>query len=132
MFITDLPRDNHYRYIEAAFRAALLSPGAGRDSFRLGAVIKYKKQILKSKSNTFKTHTKYLRFNKFPSLHAEAHAIISLGLDNCENTDLYVIRIQKNNHIGIAMPCSCCQELIKYVGIKKVYYTSYEGVIRWQ
>lgn len=127
MNISELLKDKHYKFLYAAYIAATLSPGAGRDGFRHGCVISYKKNTLVVKFNEFKTHPKTLLFSKWPFLHSESRAILSLGLDNCENTNLYVVRIMKNKHLGLSKPCPSCQRLIKHVGIRKVFYSTYEG-----
>lgn len=128
VILDDLPRDKHYRFLEAAYRAALLSPGAGRDSFRHGCVIVHKKEILVVKYNEYKTHPKCLYFSTWPFLHSESRAILSLGLDNCYKTVLYVVRVMKNNHIALSKPCKHCTKLINHVGIKAVYFSTYEGI----
>lgn len=127
MLVTDLPKDKHYRYFEAAVMAAFLCPGIGHNDFRLGAVIRNKKYILTAKYNTGKTHPILAKFSEFPFLCSESNAIISLGLDNCKGTVLYVARVLKNKELAIAKPCKRCQYLIDKVGIKSVYYTTGDG-----
>lgn len=125
LIITEL--NNHTRYFNVAYNQALLSEGVRSNRFRLGAVLAYKGQILKAKPNCQRTHAKLNRIYKWPFLHAEANVILSLGMDNCEGLNLYVLRILKNNHIALAKPCDDCQKLIDYVGIKHIYYTTNDG-----
>lgn len=127
MLIANLPKDKHYKYFQAAYIAAISSSGAGRDDFRHGCVISNKKNILVAKYNIQKTHPKCLLFSKWPWLHAESNAIISLGLDRCYSNVLYVLRIMKNDHIALSKPCKSCEKLIEFVGIKHVFYTTYDG-----
>lgn len=130
MQIQELMIDKHAKYFYAAYGAALLCPGIGgrkNNTFRLGSVIIYKKNILTIKFNSAKTHPKLLPFSTYPFLHSESNAILSLGLDNCEDTTLYVLRILRNLEIAMAKPCSACMKLIKYVGIRRIYYTTNIG-----
>ena len=101
--------------------------GGGRKSYRLGSVLVNKNSIMSVGNNSYKTHP-FLRYRtEWPFLHAEQHAIIRRGLDNCEGLDLYVIRILKNLDYAISFPCNVCQELIKEVGIRYVYYIDKKG-----
>lgn len=127
MFLEQLPKDKHQKFFQAAYIAAISSSGAGRDNFRHGCVISYKKDILAVKHNQLKTHPKCLLFSSWPFLHSESSAIIHLGLTQCRKCDIYVIRIKKDNSLGLSKPCSSCNKLIKYVGIKRVYYSTDEG-----
>lgn len=116
----------------AAYAAALCSTGVGgkNKNFRLGAVLVRKKKILTAKCNSYKTHPKINKYYQWPTLHAEAAAILSLGMDNCEGTSLYVLRILRNKDIALAKPCKYCMRLIDSVGIKHIFYTTSYGYLR--
>ena len=102
--------------------------GGGRKSYRLGAVLVNKKNyIISVGNNSYKTHPLLKYRTKWPFLHAEQHAIIKRGLDNCEGLDLYVVRILKNLNYAISYPCTVCKVLIKEVGIRNVYYIDKKG-----
>lgn len=125
MNIENLLKNKHKKFFEAAYAVALSGPGCGGTvGFRLGAVIVKKGKILTAKYNCLKTHPKLFYRYQFPFLHAESHAIMALGMDNCVNAIMYVVRITRNNELAMAKPCKECQKLIKDVGIKKVYYTT--------
>ena len=70
--------------------------GAGRKAYRLGSVLVNKNSIISVGNNSYKTHPLLKHRTEWPFLHAEQHAIIKRGLDNCEGLDLYVVRILKN------------------------------------
>lgn len=65
------------------------------------------------------------------SLHAEAHAMISyygnvfsnINRKKIHKLDLYVTRVNKAGEICNARPCFKCLELMKYLKIRKVYYS---------
>lgn len=42
---------------------------------------------------------------------------------------IYVQRFNKNGETRMAKPCKHCQELIEAVGVKKVIYTTSDGVV---
>lgn len=130
MRINEFPIDNHFKFFYSAYLKALESPGTGgktHSNFRLGASIVSKKILLTSGYNSYKTHPKLLAFYKFPFSHAESSAILSLGTDNCRNTNLYVVRIKKNKDLGLAKPCKDCMKFISFAGIKIVYYSTENG-----
>lgn len=124
---------SHRKFLEAAYAVALAGPGAGgKTGYRLGAVIVNKKRIETAKFNCLKTNPKLCKYFSYPYLHAEAHAILSLGLDNCCHKTIYVVRILRDGTQALAKPCSSCFQLIKDVGIKEIYYSTtggYEGIL---
>ena len=101
--------------------------GAGRKAYRLGSVLVNKNSIISVGNNSYKTHPLLKHRTEWPFLHAEQHAIIKRGLDNCEGLDLYVVRILKNLNYAISYPCTVCKVLIKEVGIRNVYYIDVKG-----
>lgn len=65
-------------------------------------------------------------------LHAEVDALLPLiknGTD-LSHTTLYVYRQHKDGTLACARPCSSCQQLIKKMGIKRVFYTTEDGYAR--
>ena len=43
---------------------------------------------------------------------------------------IFVYRTNKNGQLAMAKPCDMCQKLIKYVGIKNMFYTTNDGEIK--
>lgn len=101
--------------------------GTGGQRFRLGAVIFDSGIPLAARVNQYKTHTYLSRFSPYPNLHAESHAILALGIDNCKNLVMFVARVRANGKAAMARPCSVCSRLIEQVGIKHCYYTTNDG-----
>jgi deoxycytidylate deaminase len=88
---------------------------------KLGAVVVFKNKIIGLGFNKpSKTHTR--ANTPFNTIHAELDAILQAG-DQCRNAEIYVYREYKNGSPANAKPCKYCEELIRLVGIKKVYYT---------
>ena len=116
------------KFFVAAKAGAMNSLGVGpRNTFRLGAVLVEKNSILSVGNNSYKTHPLMAHRTKWPFLHAEQHAIIRKGIDNCEGYDLYVVRILKNLEYAISYPCNVCRKLISDVGIRNIFYINEAG-----
>ncbi len=119
------------KILNKAIEVAKTGPGVGiRNNYKLGAVLFNGKEILKAKSNSYKTHPLCLMFGKYPYLHAETHTCISHGLDRCSGLSLLVVRINSFGNLVMAKPCIHCERLLNYVGIKKVYYSDWMGEIQ--
>lgn len=106
----------------------MASEGTGvRQCFRVGAILFSRKHILQAKHNSYKTHPALVKFFKYPFMHAEAACILAHGLDNCKGLDMLVMRVGKKNDVTMAKPCDSCADLIRHVGIRKVYYSDWSG-----
>ena len=99
------------------------------------AIIKGKKMVTKPCCNTSRS---ICRGNCIGSLHAEAHAILdyygrSLSYDrksgwilderSRSKLDLVVIRVNKLGEASNSRPCHNCLNMMKSVGIRRVYYS---------
>ena len=116
------------KFFTAAKAVAMSGNGVGtRGNFRLGAVLVGKNSVISVGHNSYKTHPLMASRTEWPFLHAEQHAIVRNGLDNCDNLDLYVVRVLKNNDMAISYPCTVCRELISNIGIKNVFYINDTG-----
>lgn len=114
-----------------AIKTAHQSEGVGkRQCYRMGAVLYHGKKPIIAKPNSNKNHAINQLFTDRPiRLHAEANVIKSIGINACRNKSLFVVRVQKDGRTTMSKPCDSCQELIKLVGIKKVFYTNWQGRI---
>ena len=113
------------KFTTAAHAIAVAGNGVGKKGkFRLGAILVYRNSIVSVGMNSYKTHPLMAARTSWPFLHAEQHAIIRAGLDNCEGLDLYIARVLKNNDLAISKPCDVCIKLIEDVGIKNVYHST--------
>ena len=55
-------------------------------------------------------------------LHAELDAIIKLKYTDNPYA-IYIVRINKKNEPVLSKPCKICQQALKDIKIKKIYYT---------
>lgn len=96
------------------------------DRHRLGAVIVRGHRVLATGVNGIR----YSREIGKGTLHAEEAAIVKMLRSNRQHqligADLYVSRVRPNGSIGLSRPCNRCMDLIKSVGISRVFYTTNE------
>jgi tRNA(Arg) A34 adenosine deaminase TadA len=87
------------------------------------AIIKHNKLL----SKPFCNIPSYKSYNKVcSSTHAEINAITNYYKHRTKNRskiDIIVIRINKTNQMCNARPCYNCLELMKKIGVRRVYYS---------
>lgn len=114
--------------IRRAIQAAKETEGIKR--YKLGAVLFDKRgNILNVKGNCRKTHPALSKFTPFPYLHAESYCLISHGLDHCRDLNLFVLRLDGRGRTTMAKPCDVCGDLGRFVGLRSIMYTDWEGNI---
>lgn len=109
---------------------------AGKSIFeraRMGAVVSNKNRILSCGHNEIRHYKNCPTPRKWKnSLHAEQSAILKMLNKGRHNeligSTLHVSRILKDGTPALAKPCELCQDLIIAVGIKRVFYTTENGV----
>ena len=55
--------------------------------------------------------------------HAELGAILGVARDKTKGSDMYVVRISKKGSLLMSKPCEMCQEILRHVGVKRVFYS---------
>jgi tRNA(Arg) A34 adenosine deaminase TadA len=103
-------------------------------NYRLAAAIVCKGKIISIGRSSYKTspfQKKYAADEHKIFLHAEIAAIKKalryLSVDDLKSTSLYVCRV-KSRGWGNSKPCIGCQRAIAEFGIKKVWYTTEQGL----
>jgi tRNA(Arg) A34 adenosine deaminase TadA len=103
-------------------------------NYRLAAAIVYKNKVVAHGVPSYKSspfQKKYAADEHKIFLHAEIAAIKNalrcLSVDELKHASLYVCRV-KNDGWGNSKPCLGCQRAIAEFGIKRVIYTSEEGL----
>ena len=92
--------------------------------YRVGCVIVNKNMPISCGFNNMKkTHPRARRY-KFPFLHAELSALIGVDGTKLNGAVAYVGRVRRNTRTGLAKPCSCCEDELRRMGIKRVYFTT--------
>lgn len=113
------------RYIRLAIQQASQS----NMDVRVGAVLVKHKHVMGAGCNR-KDHpilrkgvVKKLHHNF--GLHAEVAALYNV--DETYNADLYVVRLRKDNSIGLAKPCESCYHYLSMMNVKNVIFSDNEG-----
>lgn len=88
-------------------------------------------------NNPSKTHPKNLRFgyrnkrnqpiNNIIGIHSELAAVIKLGRQDLEGLDIVNTRIDRNNMLALAKPCVGCQDMLKQLGVNRIFYSTHNG-----
>ena len=124
--------------IQRRFALALNMCDFSEEAQRLGSVIFYKKHPVAVGWNSDKTNPiqkKYSIHRRFDPelyrcpLHAEMMACLNLKKTSypAEDCILFVARKYKNGKVALSKPCPACENAIRDMGIKTVYYTISEN-----
>lgn len=98
---------------------------------KVGAVIFKGKKIISSGHNGSRHCRIHPKYQDYPnSLHAEQDALIGMDWNSVRGCHLIVIRVNPSGKLAESRPCNKCYELLKYVGIKKIYYSVESGEIK--
>lgn len=119
-------------------RLAIENPGV-QGRFKLAAGVVYRKQLIATGINSYKTHPIMYQWGKNKDaihLHAEIDAIKNalrlITQEQLAKCDLYVVRVKykdlrkKNWTYGIAKPCDGCKRAIESFNLRNIYYTTDE------
>ena len=109
------------RWVDVAYKEAQ----KGDHKQKMGAVIFNKSKFISCGHNytcrSISSHLpKFRHWNT--SLHAEVIAVIN-AKTNLNGCSILVVRVNNQGELRFAKPCVKCMEYIKYVGIRKVYYS---------
>lgn len=58
--------------------------------------------------------------------HAEISAILGIPESSTRDTTMFVVRINNNDDFRMSKPCCMCHQVLEFVGVRKVYYTTGE------
>ena len=120
----------HRRYVELARRLAKTS---NDQRHRHGAVLVRGGSVLNWSSNRNKVHRWAQKFRAHgcghATHHAEVGAILGVAREKTQGADIYVVRINKRDNLLLSKPCEMCQELLRHVGVKRVFYSIDDNAI---
>jgi len=122
------PSNRNMRMFGFAKRMADLSDYG---KFSHGAILCKHGNVLNASHNKDKTCSFGSRFRcrkkGRATLHAELGAILNMSRDSTDGADIYVVRVNRLGEMRNSKPCSMCYEAMKFVGIKRVFYSTSEG-----
>ena len=134
----------HHKIKEMLTRLAINNPGV-QGRFKIAAGIVYRKHLIATGMNSYKTHPLMMPTNGFKEgqvfLHAEVDAIKNalklITTEQLTKCDMYVVRVKrpdipwsKDWVYGLAKPCKGCQKMIASFGLQNVLYTEDFGQTR--
>lgn len=97
---------------------------------KLGAVLVKGGSVINVGFNQSSTHRFARKFGKHYTRHAELNCILGIPRSKTAGATVYVIRVKKDGSYGMSKPCKLCEDVLVFVGIKKVYHTDNQGFIK--
>lgn len=97
---------------------------------KLGAVLIKGGSVINVGFNQSSTHRFARKFGKYYTRHAELNCILGVPRHKTTGATIYVIRVKKDGSYGMAKPCQCCEDMLMFVGVKKVYWSDVDGNIK--
>jgi len=107
---------------------------------KIGTVVVEKNRIISTGFNSNKTSRVQKEYDRFrdiddltkyqPKVHAEVAALAPLINHpniNWKHVSIYIYRELKDGTVSCSKPCPACMKLIRELGIKKIYYTEWDG-----
>lgn len=55
--------------------------------------------------------------------HAEVNVVLGIDRSMTVNAVVYVVRVSRGGNFRLSKPCAMCLSIMKFVGIKRVYYS---------
>jgi len=90
-------------------------------------IYKGSKMIGLGVNNQIKTHSVASKHYDYPYIHAEFDAIKSTGFKKTKKATAYVARYSLSDY-NMCKPCKSCQAFLRKFGVKKVFFTSNNGI----
>lgn len=98
--------------------SAFTKAGDGRRHFFLGAIgIRADGAIVMARNEPTQIRN--------PKAHAESRLVKKLGL---HSPFVLVVRLTKNGTLALAKPCKHCQKILESYKVKKIFYTTDNGI----
>ncbi len=95
--------------------------------FHVVAVLKRGKSVIRIGTNSEKTTPRFARRRANGSVDYHFHAETNVLRFAKPGDVVYVLRFSKSGILTMAKPCEFCQIFLAEAGIKKVYYSDWEG-----
>jgi len=95
--------------------------------FHVVAILKRKKSFIRYGTNSTKTNPRFARKQKNGTYDYHLHAEMDVLRFAKPGDVVYVLRFLANGELTMAKPCRFCQGFLAEAGIKKVYYSDWDG-----
>ena len=111
-----------------------IAHGSSYDKLRHGAVLVRGGSVINAACNKDKFSSFGSRF-RAPDTgpgthHAELGCVLGISREVTSGADIYVCRVNKKNEFRLSKPCQMCHDILKHVGVKRVYYTTDSGSVK--
>lgn len=116
------------------FKAAMAASNSTHDRVRIGAVVVNGNYLISTGWNQKKSHPMQAKYNVLRNLecsnyiHAEIHSLVRSGREDVTGATIYVYREDRTGEVANCKPCAACTKAISDAGIRRVYYTTPDGV----
>jgi len=118
------------KYIELAKRVSHQSDYTHRH----GAVLVKGASVVNVSCNKNKFSSFAMRFKKndktYARVHAELGSILNIERYHTEGATVYVVRTNNQHELRLSKPCSMCEAAMRWVGIKKVIYSTSDDTFK--
>ena len=61
--------------------------------------------------------------------HAELGCVAGVDRSKTAGANIFVVRVNRMGELRLSKPCPMCHDVLKFTGVKKVYYSTNEGTI---
>ena len=114
----------HKRYVGLAKRLANSSPSPDH---KHGAVLVRGGSVINWSINRNRVQRWAQKFRAHgcghATHHAELGAILGGAREKTQGADVYVVRVNKRDNLLLSKPCPMCEEVLRHVGVKRVFYS---------
>ncbi len=121
------PSKKDKKYIDLAMRVSNQSEYPHRH----GAVLIKGSSVINTACNKNKFSSFAARFKRneplYATVHAELGAILNVDRKHTEGATIFVVRVNNQQKLRLSKPCTMCEMAMKWVGIKKVIYSTEKG-----
>jgi deoxycytidylate deaminase len=100
--------------------------------FKHGCVAVWSGKAVAAGYNQLRNYSKHRFVQKCYCLHAEVACLMSIKPQQrhmIKKITLFIVRLNNDWQLMPSQPCTQCTQLLKNVGIKKVYYSTYNNVV---
>ena len=101
--------------------------------FHHGAVLVKGSKVINTAFNTLDYSSfgdRFVTYEGFATRHAELRAVLGVGREMTQGAEVYVVRTNRKGDLMLSKPCEMCASAMRFVGIKRVYFSDEKGRIR--
>jgi tRNA(Arg) A34 adenosine deaminase TadA len=124
---------NSRKTLQRIHFAKKIAEASGTGQFRHAAVLLRGGSIVNFASNDYRysgfADRFYHRAIGYGTRHAEIRACLNVPRGLTEGSSMYVVRVNRAGELKLSKPCKTCEETLRFLGIREVYYSTDEGTV---